>query len=124
MGTGGLDILEAADRSASSQIAAALPLPLLLVGPRLEIRYVNPAAEQFFAMGAGLLVRQRLTDVTPFASPLIQIIGQARERGASISEHGFLKITSCRTAMVSARDRIRWICTMVLAARPSALSDA
>ena len=72
---------------ATGQIAAAFPMPLMVVGSRLEILFVNPAAEQFFDMGANLLVRQRLADITPFASPLIQIIGQARERGASVSEH-------------------------------------
>jgi two-component system nitrogen regulation sensor histidine kinase GlnL len=43
-------------------------------------------AEQFFDMGAGLLVRQRTADITPFGSPLIQVIAQARERGASVGE--------------------------------------
>ncbi len=74
------------ERAATIQIAAALPLPLLLVGPQQEILFVNPAAEQFFDMGAGLLSRQRLPDIVPFGSPLIQVIAQARERGASIGE--------------------------------------
>ena len=83
----GQNSVEEMDRPAASLIAAALPMPVLLIGPQLEILFVNQAAEQFFDMGAGLLVRQRLPDITPFASPLIQIIAQARERGASISEH-------------------------------------
>ena len=79
--------IEELEHPAASLIAAALPMPVLLIGPQLEILFVNPAAEQFFDMGAGLLVRQRLPDITPFASPLIQVIAQARERGSSISEH-------------------------------------
>jgi two-component system nitrogen regulation sensor histidine kinase GlnL len=67
-------------------IIAALPMPVLLVGPKEEILFVNPAAEQFFDMGAGLLVRQRLQDVLPFGSPLIQVVAQARERNGTLGE--------------------------------------
>jgi len=89
MGTMGLGQQQdnVGESTAAGLIAAALPMPVLLIGPHLEILYVNQAAEQFFDMGAGLLVRQRLHDITPFASPLIQVIAQARERGSSISEH-------------------------------------
>jgi two-component system nitrogen regulation sensor histidine kinase GlnL len=61
-------------------------MPLLMVGPALEIEFVNPAAEQFFDSGAGLLLRQSLTDLVPFGSPLLQLVAQARERSASVSE--------------------------------------
>ncbi len=87
MGSGQQNNVEEIERPAAGLIAAALPMPVLLIGPHLEILFVNPAAEQFFDMGAGLLVRQRLQDITPFASPLIQVIAQARERASSISEH-------------------------------------
>jgi two-component system nitrogen regulation sensor histidine kinase GlnL len=71
---------------ATAAIAGALPMPLLVIGSSLNILFVNPAAEQFFDSGAGLLVRQNLTDLVPFGSPLIQLVAQARERGASVSE--------------------------------------
>ena len=74
------------DAGAGAQIAAALPMPILLVGPEQEMLYVNPAAEQFFDMGAGLLMKHRLEEIVPFGSPLIQLIEQARERGASVGE--------------------------------------
>src|SRR5882757_7541627 len=74
------------DRTSATLIAGALPMPLLLVGPALEIEFVNPAAEQFFDSGAGLLLRQSLTDLVPFGSPLLQLVAQARERNASVSE--------------------------------------
>jgi two-component system nitrogen regulation sensor histidine kinase GlnL len=67
-------------------IANALPMPVLLIGPVQEIVFVNPAAEQFFDTGAGILVKQKLTDLLPFDSPLIQLIAQARERNSSASE--------------------------------------
>jgi two-component system nitrogen regulation sensor histidine kinase GlnL len=74
------------DGAAAAAVAGALPMPLLVIGHSLNIMFVNPAAEQFFDSGAGLLVRQNLTDLVPFGSPLIQLVAQARERGASVSE--------------------------------------
>src|SRR5882757_3644183 len=67
-------------------IVAALPMPILLVGLEYQILHANQAAEQFFDMGVGLLMKQKLGDLLPFGSPLLQLIGQARERGASIAE--------------------------------------
>jgi two-component system nitrogen regulation sensor histidine kinase GlnL len=78
--------IDAAERGGASLILGALPMPVLLIGPEDEILFVNPAAEQFFDMGAGLLVRQRLHDVLPFGSPLIQVTAQARERGGTLGE--------------------------------------
>jgi len=71
---------------ATALIAGALPMPVLVVGPRLELLFVNPAAEQFFDTGAGLLLRQKLDELVPFGSPLIGLVSQARERRASVGE--------------------------------------
>jgi two-component system nitrogen regulation sensor histidine kinase GlnL len=78
--------LMSTDSNLAPPIVAALPMPILLVGPGDEILFVNPAAEQFFDMGAGLLLRQRLQDVVPFGTPLMQVVAQARERGGTIGE--------------------------------------
>jgi len=67
-------------------IAASLPMPLLVVGQNQEIIFVNPAAEQFFDTGAGLLLKQNLADLVPFDSPLFQLVSQARERNSSAAE--------------------------------------
>src|SRR6202000_3524088 len=67
-------------------IANALPIPILLLGPDQEITYVNPAAEQFFQTGAGILLKQFINDLLPFDSPLFQLINQARERNSSAAE--------------------------------------
>src|SRR5882724_5826865 len=67
-------------------IVEALPLPIILVGLEYQLLHANQAAEQFFDMGVGLLLKQKLGDLLPFGSPLIQLLGQARERGASIAE--------------------------------------
>lgn len=80
------DFLDENNRTGAATIIAALPMPVLLVGPNDEILFVNPAAEQFFDMGAGLLVRQRLQDVVPFGSPLIPVMAQARERDGTVGE--------------------------------------
>lgn len=71
----------------AAQIVGALPMPVLIVGSRREIIFVNPAAEQFFDTGAGLLTRQSLDEILPFGSPVLPLISQARERDASASQH-------------------------------------
>jgi two-component system, NtrC family, nitrogen regulation sensor histidine kinase GlnL len=71
---------------AVSQIASALPMPVIVIGQDQKIAYVNQSAEQFFDMGAGLLVKQKLTDLIPFGSPLFSLLEQARDRNASVGE--------------------------------------
>ncbi len=77
---------QAPESPAASLIAAAFPMPVLVVGPQQEIVYVNPAAEQFFDTGSGHLLKQKLSALIPFGSPLFQLIGQALERRASVGE--------------------------------------
>jgi two-component system nitrogen regulation sensor histidine kinase GlnL len=79
-------VLDKSDEIGAPLILAALPMPILLIGARDEIRFANPAAEQFFDMGAGLLVRHTLPELVPFGSPLIQLLAQARERGGTVGE--------------------------------------
>jgi len=69
-----------------SAIVGAIPIPVILVGAKGEMFYVNHAAEQFFDMGAVLLAKHKLADLLPFGSPLLQLVQQTRERGASIAE--------------------------------------
>lgn len=86
----------AADALGASQITAALPIPVLLIGAAQEILFVNPAAEQFFGMGAGLLHKLNFVDLVPFGSPILQLIAQARERNASVGERD-VDLTTPRT---------------------------
>jgi two-component system nitrogen regulation sensor histidine kinase GlnL len=74
------------DRLVGASIASNLPLPLLMIGTDGRVLYGNQAAEQFFAMGLGFLLKQKLADLVPFGSPLLALIQQTRERGASIAE--------------------------------------
>jgi len=81
----------------ASAVAAALPMPILVVGVNGELLYANQAAEQFFDMGVGLLLRQKLADLLPFGSPLLQLVQQVRERDASIAERNVDLSTPRRT---------------------------
>ncbi len=67
-------------------IANALPMPVLVIDPAHRVLFVNPAAEQFFDSGEGRLLRQTLDALVPFGSPLIGLVAQAHERGASVGE--------------------------------------
>src|SRR5579872_1125962 len=67
-------------------IVAALPMPILVIGPDSDLVYANQAAEQFFDMGVGLLLKHKLPELLPFGSPLIELVHQTRNRGASIGE--------------------------------------
>ena len=70
----------------ASTIPNALPMPILVIGVNGQIAYVNPAAEQFFDMGAGLLLGHKLDKFLPFGSPLLQLVRQVRDRHASVAE--------------------------------------
>ena len=67
-------------------VAAVLPMPVLVVDADRRLKFVNPAAEQFFGSGAGPLLKARLDDLVPFGSPLIGLVVQAQARGASVGE--------------------------------------
>src|SRR5262245_21974154 len=92
-------------------VAGALPMPILVVGVSGELLYANQAAEQFFDMGIGLLLRQKLADLLPFGSPLLQLVQQVRERDASIAERNVDLSTPRRT------DRLADV-TLATAAEP------
>jgi two-component system nitrogen regulation sensor histidine kinase GlnL len=70
----------------AAAIAGSLPMPIVMVDSADRLVYANQAAEQFFAMGVGLLLKQTLADLLPFGSPLLQLVQQTRERGASVAE--------------------------------------
>jgi two-component system nitrogen regulation sensor histidine kinase GlnL len=80
------EVRESKSAGHGGSIAGALPMPILMVGAGDRLVYANQAAEQFFDMGVGLLLKQKLADLLPFGSPLLQLVQQARERGASIAE--------------------------------------
>jgi two-component system nitrogen regulation sensor histidine kinase GlnL len=74
-------------RAGQAPAAAVLPVPILIVGGDGQIAYVNPAAEQVLGASRVQLLRQKIDDVVPFGSPLIALIRQVDETGATVVEH-------------------------------------
>ncbi len=74
----------------------ALPSAVLVVDTDNRFLRVNVAAQQLFEASASQLRRSRLTDLLPFACPLITQIEQVRRSGASINEYG-VEFTTART---------------------------
>jgi two-component system nitrogen regulation sensor histidine kinase GlnL len=77
----------------SEMLINALPDPLLVVDQSDRIRFANLSAEQFFQASAKMLQTQGLSEIIPFDSPLIALVGQARTRGSSMSEYGLVIVT-------------------------------
>jgi two-component system nitrogen regulation sensor histidine kinase GlnL len=50
------------------------------------LRYVNPAAENFFELGASMMLGRRLAEFLPADNLVFGTIQQARQYGASVSE--------------------------------------
>src|SRR3954452_14831034 len=71
-----------------SGILNALPDPVLVIGSRHEIRFVNLEAQEFFDSGAAALVGLPLTELLPADSPVFFLIEQALVSGSSMSEYG------------------------------------
>lgn len=65
----------------------ALPNPVLVAGPNNAIRYANSAAEDFFQMSSHLLVRHKLDDIVPFASPVLDVADKVRSGGGVVQEY-------------------------------------
>ena len=71
----------------SELIINALPLPVVTVGRDGAILQANAAAEAFFDLSLRVLQRQPLKDLLPFGSPVVGLIEEVRDRGASVSEY-------------------------------------
>ncbi len=73
--------------SLPESILNALPHPVLTVREDGRIAYANVAAEVFFRAGLPVLKRHTLQELVPFGSPVVHLVNQARERGASVNEY-------------------------------------
>jgi two-component system nitrogen regulation sensor histidine kinase GlnL len=71
----------------SELIVNALPLPVLTVARGGAILQANAAAEAFFDLSLRVLQRQPLKDLLPFGSPVVGLVEEVRDRGASVSEY-------------------------------------
>ncbi len=68
-------------------ILTSLPQPLLVIDALSHISFANTAAEQFFELSAALLMRQKLSDIVPFDSPLMALVRQVQSTRASVHEY-------------------------------------
>jgi two-component system, NtrC family, nitrogen regulation sensor histidine kinase GlnL len=72
---------------APQMVLDALPDPLVVLDGDDRICMVNSAAEDFFQSGAQVLMRHGLSDLVPFASPVLQSVRQVRETSSVVNEY-------------------------------------
>jgi len=77
-------------QSEAAVILSALPDPVIVVDRRGLIRFVNPAAEQFFGSGATALCGGALADLVAPHSPLLSLVDSVWRIGNTISEYDML----------------------------------
>jgi two-component system, NtrC family, nitrogen regulation sensor histidine kinase GlnL len=68
-------------------IFEALPNPLLILDGNDRISIVNGATEDFFQTSKAVLLRQTLSDLVPFSSPVLQAVQQVRDFGGVVNEY-------------------------------------
>lgn len=81
------DVLSSRDVDGEA-LLAALPHPILVIGAGDHILFANAAAESFFFMGASTLKRSSVRDVVAFGCPLLGLIEQVQQTGATVNEYG------------------------------------
>src|SRR5437868_6928088 len=74
----------------AAALLAALPNPLIVLDRVGTVRFVNPAAEQFFGVSAAALAGHALTHVIAPQSPLFALVDAVWRSGGSIAEYDLL----------------------------------
>ena len=72
-------------RSDPARVLNALAQPLVTVDEQGMVIDANVAAETFFDMGRGALLRSRLTDLLPFGSPVLSLVSEALSNHATVN---------------------------------------
>ncbi len=90
-------------RPDAAKVLNALAQPLLTVDAQGLVIDVNVAAETFFDMGRGMLVRSRLTDLIPSDSPVLDLVAEALSNGATVNGYK-IDISTPRTGNRDAVD--------------------
>ena len=90
-------------RPDAAKVLNALAQPLLTVDAQGRVVDVNVAAETFFDMGRGMLVRSRLTDLIPSDSPVLALVADALENRATVNGYK-IDISTPRTGSRDAVD--------------------
>ena len=91
------------NRSDAAKVLNALAQPLLTVDVQGMVLDVNVAAETFFDMGRGALLRSRLTDLLPFGSPVLTLVSEALSNHATVNGYK-IDISTPRTGNRGAVD--------------------
>ena len=68
-------------------ILNTIPHPVLVLNRDLRLIFSNDAAEQFFAVSSNVLKRNPLSDMLSVNSPLVTLIEQVFNSGASVNEY-------------------------------------
>jgi len=68
-------------------ILNTIPHPVLVLNRDLRLIFSNDAAEQFFAVSSNVLKRNPLSDILSVNSPLVTLIEQVFNSGASVNEY-------------------------------------
>jgi two-component system nitrogen regulation sensor histidine kinase GlnL len=74
----------------AASLLAALPNPVMTLDRAGRVRFVNPAAEQFFGVSAAALIGHPLADVIVPESPLFALADAVWRSGGSIAEYDAL----------------------------------
>ncbi|HVV91897.1 MAG TPA: nitrogen regulation protein NR(II) [Hyphomicrobiales bacterium] len=82
-----MSLVETRAERGAEAVLNALPLPVLSVDADGRIAAANVAAEDFFHLGAALLLRRPLAELVPFGSPVLGLIEQAARRGLTMNEY-------------------------------------
>ncbi|MGL1919974.1 MAG: ATP-binding protein [Hyphomicrobiales bacterium] len=75
------------DESLFPALLNAIAHPLLIISNTGQIKYVNSAAENFFEMGAPILLRQKIGSLVLFGSPLLALIEQVYKNRIAVNEY-------------------------------------
>ena len=68
-------------------ILDAIPNPLLVIDNNDRVCFANGASEDFFQVGAQVLMRHGLDDLVPFSSPVLNSVRQVRQSGSIVNEY-------------------------------------
>lgn len=71
----------------AQEILNTIPHPVLVLRRDLRLMFSNDAAEQFFAVSSIVLKRNPLSDILSVNSPLVTLIEQVFNTGASVNEY-------------------------------------
>lgn len=71
----------------TARIIDAIPNTLIVLDEKSKVRFVNAAAEDFFAAGKASLLRAHFEDLMPQTSPALGAVAEARRSGGTVNEH-------------------------------------